>query len=87
MYASSRFPADAPLRFSDGTFNAIIRSFGFHRLAPAQKVTMALELARVLRTTKRLHVVDLTRPQGGQEGMMLGFARLVWGADAVPPPF
>jgi len=78
-------PADAPLPFSDGSFDAIICSFVFHRLAPAQKVTMALDLARVLRTTRRLHVVDLTQPQGGQEGMMLGFARLVCGADAVVP--
>ncbi len=76
-------PKDAPLPFSDGSFDAIICSFAFHALAPAQKVTMALDLARVLRMTRRLHVVELTQPQAGQEGMMLGFAGLVWGADAV----
>jgi SAM-dependent methyltransferase len=78
-------PTDAPLPFSDDSFDAIICSFAFHALAPAQKVTMALDLVRVLRMTRRLHVVELTQPQAGQEGMMLGFAGLVWGADAVLP--
>lgn len=33
----------------------------------------------------RLHLVELALPQANQEGMMLGFARLVWGVDAVLP--
>ena len=78
---------DGPLPFDNDTFDAIVCAFAFHRLAPTQKVTMMRDLTRVLRAAGRLHLVELTQPQANQEGMMLGFARLVWGADAVLPHY